>query len=60
MAELDGFRVAAVLAADANVQVFPHVASQLHGQFDQASDAFRVQSLERVFRQIFLFLNAGL
>src|SRR3954471_7534220 len=48
VAELDGFRVAAVLAADAALEIAAHAAALLDGHADQLADAGRVDALEGI------------
>src|SRR5262249_25951448 len=51
MEEADGRRIAAVLAADADLELGARLASVLHGEGDQLADAFLVDRLERIERQ---------
>src|SRR6185295_8113671 len=51
MAELHGARLAAVLSADADLQILPRAAAEPHRQLDQLADAFLVEDLKRVLGQ---------
>ena len=48
MAEGDRLRLAAVLAADAELEVGTHAAAALDGELHQVADALLVDRLERV------------
>src|SRR5579883_1232091 len=51
VAELDRGRIAAVLAADAELEVLAHLAAALARDRDQFADAFAVDRDERIDRQ---------
>src|SRR5581483_6201351 len=50
VADADRRGVAAVLAADADLEAAPRAAALLHGDLHQAADADRIERLERVAR----------
>ena len=50
VAEGDALGVAAVLAADADLQVRAHLAPGLHGQFDQLAHAIGAKIVDRMDR----------